>query len=148
MFGFTVAAQGGCQGRQRVRGSHGEYCQGKHSDPAVRPGKQRSESEQLFGLIRRGNSGCQGNSGWDDSSPGVEPLHRMLKPNKFSTYGSDAGSDAGSDSKKYCNSRCAQLYQLRLNRTSPFEAGPIVILLELPHSRYYQLFCWDYLVQA
>jgi len=29
MFGFTVAAQGGCQGRQRFRRSHGEYCQGK-----------------------------------------------------------------------------------------------------------------------
>jgi len=140
MFGFTVAAQGGCQGRQRFRGSHGEYCQGKHPNPAARPGKQRPESEQLFGLIRRNSQGSWGTADF----PGVELLHRVLKPNKFSTY----GSDAGSDSKKYCNSRCAQLCQLRLNRTSPFEAGPIVILLVLPHSRYYQLFCWDYLGQA
>jgi len=50
MFGFTVGAQGGCQGRQRVRGSHGEYCQGKHPNPAARPGKQQPESEQLFVL--------------------------------------------------------------------------------------------------
>jgi hypothetical protein len=69
-------------------------------------------------------------------------LHRGHNPNNSSGY------------------KPEQAPKARINRSQVLLLGPPayttrtsltppqVILLVLPHSRYYQLFCWDYLVQA
>jgi len=72
MFGFTAAAQGGCQGRQRFRRSHREYCQGKTRFQQPDQVNNGPEPEQLFCFSRNSSSAARETAAWDSSYPGVD----------------------------------------------------------------------------
>ena len=158
MFGLSVG-----------RYAAGEGCARAYSSAADLPGKQRPEPEQLFGVSCKNSSGCQGHTAgtaatqaWDRCPGGLTRTIVVLNPEvQVRLPGTAAqGIHRGHNPNNSSGYKPEQAPKARINSSQVFLLGPPayitrtsltplqVILLVLPHSRYYQLFSWDYLVQV